>query len=156
MSHKIFNMYFIETFCQTNISSCCVGAWAFGRIQIMPINNNKKKQINSYFIVTGRKNLAVDDGTCLFCPCFTIRVLATRVHYKEHISTKRILFPRIDKFQLIWCHVLASSFKVILHVTIIVPTQTTDRFLDSMKAPISVQQVTTLTFPFDYWQFPVL
>lgn len=92
--------------------------------------------------MTGRKNMAVDDGTCLFCPCFTIRVLATWVHYKIHIPTERILFPRVDKLQLVWCHVLASSFKVILHVAIIVPTQTTDRFLDAMKALISVQQIT--------------
>lgn len=51
--------------------------------------------------MTGRKDLAVDDGTCLFCPCFTIRVLATGVHYKVYIPTERILFPRIDKFQFI-------------------------------------------------------
>lgn len=150
-SHKMFLIYFIKIFWgRENKVSVCEH---LGRIQIMPIK--KEDQINSYLIVTGRKDLAVDDGTCLFCPCFTIRVLAAGVHYKVYISTERILFPRIDEFQFIWCHIFASSFKIIFHIAIIVPTQTTYSFLDQMKAAMSIQQV-TITFPFDYLQFPVL
>lgn len=95
--------------------------------------------------MTGRKDLTVDDGTCLFCPSFTIRILATGVHYKVYIPTERILFPRIHKFQFIWCHILASGFKIIFHIAIIVSTQTTDSFLDKMKA-LSV--ITTTCIPF--------
>lgn len=84
--------------------------------------------------MTGRKDLTVDDGTCLFCPSFTIRVLAAGVHYKVYIPTERILLPRIHKFQFIWCHILASGFKIIFHIAIIVSAQTTDSFLDKMKA----------------------